>query len=57
MLFNLIKETRKAKERVFGKFYSRDGMKQILFDTSKWNIKKLKCFELQMIGKTHQIHK
>ena len=35
MLFNLIKETRKAKERVFGKFYSRDGMKQILFDTSK----------------------
>ena len=31
-------------------------MEEILFDTLKENTKKLKCFELQMIGKTHQVH-
>ena len=28
----------------------------ILFDMLKQNTKKLKCSELQMIGKTHQVH-
>ena len=32
------------------------GMEEILFDTLKQNTKKLKCFELEMIGKIHQVH-
>ena len=32
------------------------GVEEILFDTLKWNAKKLECFELQMIGKTDQVH-
>ena len=30
--------------------------KKILFDTLKQNTMMLKCFELQMIDKTHQVH-
>ena len=30
-----------------GKINRRGGLEQILFDTLKWNTKKLKCFELQ----------
>ena len=37
------------------KFKSRGWVEKILFDTLKWNTKKLKCFELQMIGKKHKI--
>ena len=32
------------------------GVEEILFETLKQNTKKLKCFELQIIGKTHQVH-
>ena len=38
------------------KFNNRDGVEEILFDKLKQNTKKLKCFELQMIGKAHQVH-
>ena len=31
-------------------------MEEILFDALKENAKKLKCSELQMIDKTHQIY-
>ena len=35
---------------------ARVWVEEILFDKLKWNTKKLKCFELQMICKTHQVH-
>ena len=38
------------------KLNSRGGVDEILFHTLKQYTKKLKCFELQMIGETHQIH-
>ena len=39
-----------------GKFNSRGEVEKISFDTLKYNAKKLQCFELQMIGKTRQVH-
>ena len=32
------------------------GVEEILFEALKQNTKKLKCFEFQIIGKTHQVH-